>query len=186
MSGSRWIETIKMTIAIAKAASKAQKISVSVDVRKNLKEEQVRTMIIYDSRRNKFHHLVSVLGCISPAGGTPEGLCFDALITGKHLTPGSPTLDSYFINLSDGEPYGPMNYYGAAAERHTRKQVERIGALGIKTLSYFIGTAYNNEPLKCSSAFTQMYGSGAKAIDTKNVTQIASTLNAMLLSSHQA
>jgi len=113
-------------------------------------------------------------------------LCFDALITGKHLTPGSPTLDSYFINLSDGEPAGPMNYYGNVAVHHTRKQVERIGALGIKTLSYFIRESYNNEPLKCSSAFTQMYGSGAKAIDTKNVTQIATTLNAMLMSSHQA
>lgn len=185
MADDKWQETIKMTIAIARAASKAQKISVSVAIRKNM-GEQARTMIVYDSRRNKFHHLVALLGAIQPAGGTPEGLCFDALITGKYLTPGSPTLDSYFINLSDGEPAGPNNYYGNAACHHTRKQIERMDAIGIKTLSYFIGHCYNpNQVPKCSHEFISMYGASAKAVDTKNVTQIASTINALLMSSHQ-
>ena len=40
---------------------------------------------------------------LGPSGTTPEGLCFEAIM--KEFVPINNDLDSYFLNLSDGQPY---------------------------------------------------------------------------------
>ena len=50
-------------------------------------------------------------------------------------------MDSYFLNISDGEPYfgnSDLYYSGDVAFDHTRKMVKEIEGMGIKTLSYFV------------------------------------------------
>ena len=67
---------------------------------------------------------------IYPGGTTPEGLCFEAIM--KHFLPSNTDMDSYFLNLSDGEPYfhGQNFYYsGKEAATHTRKMVKMLEKL---------------------------------------------------------
>jgi len=91
-------------------------------------------------------------------------------------------MDSYFLNISDGQPYFPspgFNYYGEAAVKHTRKMVKQIESLGIKTLSYFVHDGYDGG---ASKDFKDMYGKGASIIDITNVSQITKTINDLFLS----
>jgi len=92
-------------------------------------------------------------------------------------------MDSYFLNISDGEPYfgtNGMYYSGDIAFNHTRKMVKQIEGMGIKTLSYFVEqwVPENGEP---SEGFKKMYGKGAKLIDVTNVAQITKTMNQLFL-----
>jgi nitric oxide reductase activation protein len=93
-------------------------------------------------------------------------------------------MDSYFLNISDGEPYFGNNdlyYSGEVAYEHTRKMVKEIEGMGIKILSYFVDqwVSKGDEP---SSGFKRMYGSGARLIDLTNVSQITKTMNQLFLS----
>ena len=100
----------------------------------------------------------------------------------KSFVPINNDLDSYFLNLSDGQPYfgGPGFYYaGDSAERHTNKMVKMIESMGIQTLAYFIGDGYYDDRDQIS--FKNMYGKGAKMIDVKNVNQISKTMNQLFL-----
>ena len=91
-------------------------------------------------------------------------------------------MDSYFLNISDGQPYFPGNgfYYGGeSAEKHTNKMVKMIENMGIQTMAYFIGDDYDTTSDERS--FKNMYGKGAKMIDVKNVNQITKTMNQLFL-----
>ena len=101
----------------------------------------------------------------------------------KEFVPINNDLDSYFLNVSDGQPYygGPGFYYsGDRAERHTNKMVKMIEGMGIQTLAYFIGD-YISEDSYDAKAFRTMYGKGAKMIDVTNVNQITKTMNQLFL-----
>ena len=90
-------------------------------------------------------------------------------------------MDSYFLNISDGEPYfhGQGFYYGGEeAVKHTRKMVKMIESQGIKTIAYFVSdTRYSHN----DRDFKQMYGKGAQMIDVTNVSQITKTMNKLFL-----
>ena len=91
-------------------------------------------------------------------------------------------MDSYFLNISDGEPYfGTSTFYytGDTAFEHTRKMVKQIEGMGIKTLSYYVEDYSNStEP---SEGFKKMYGKGARKIDVTNIAQITKTMNQLFL-----
>ena len=77
----------------------------------------------------KYRKLFSRLKNIRTSGLTPEGICFNALLN-KFIKINS-SVDSYLINMSDGEPYfnktlsqggRQFQYYGSFATSHTAKQ----------------------------------------------------------------
>ena len=87
----------------------------------------------YDSRVDKFSKVKQMFPGLGPSGTTPEGLCFEAIQ--KEFVPINNDLDSYFLNLSDGQPYFPgQNFYygGTTAEKHTNKMVKMIESMGIR------------------------------------------------------
>jgi nitric oxide reductase activation protein len=135
----------------------------------------------YDSRTDKFSKVKKMFPTLNAGGTTPEGLCYEAIM--KNFLSSTNDMDSYFLNISDGEPYFGNNsfyYSGQPAFEHTRKMVKQIEAMGIKTLSYYVETwvPENGEP---SSGFKTMYGKGAKLIDVTNVSQITKTMNQLFL-----
>ena len=100
----------------------------------------------------------------------------------KSFIPVNNDMDSYFLNLSDGQPYyGGRGFYysGDSAERHTGKMVKMIESMGIKTLSYFVSD-YGVSSYEQRS-FKTMYGKGAKFVDVTNLNQITKTMNQLFL-----
>jgi hypothetical protein len=99
----------------------------------------------------------------------------------KTIIDNSKGSDSFFVNISDGEP-AFSNYYGRTAEDHTAKQIKRIQNSGIKTISYFASDhSRKSDSMNSSSwrAFARMYGKGAECIDLNDFNQLSKTLNAM-------
>ena len=136
----------------------------------------------YDSRVDKFSKVKQMFPALRPSGTTPEGLCFEAIM--KEFVPINNDLDSYFLNLSDGQPYFPgegFYYGGTTAENHTNKMVKMIESMGIQTLSYFITDWEIDEDSSDARCFKRMYGKGAKMIDVTNANQITKTMNQLFL-----
>jgi hypothetical protein len=179
MSGNKWKNAQKATVAIAKAASMVQNLDIVISYRSTEDIGNKNTpaiFICYDSRKDKITKIAQLFQYINCPGTTPEGLCFEAIQ--KEIVDGSGGVDSYFINFSDGEPYfenKDICYYGESAANHTRKQVENMRARGIKVLSYFISGSYRNE----SSQFNTMYGKDAEFINTNQIVPLAKSLNKM-------
>ena len=179
MGGSKWDATMVNTVAICKAVDMIPNLNVQVTFRCT-QDNKPYIVMAYDSRVDKFSKVKQMFPGLGPNGTTPEGLCFEAIM--KSFVPINNDLDSYFLNVSDGQPYygGPGFYYsGDSAERHTNKMVKMIEGMGIRTLSYFIGDGYNDG--YDARAFKNMYGKGAKMIDVQNVNQITKTLNQLFL-----
>jgi nitric oxide reductase activation protein len=126
----------------------------------------------YDSTRDPFVRIKKYFPYFKASGTTPEGLIFQA-ITDKLVARQRGT-DSYFVNLSDGAPHyhnlDSLAYSGNAAYDHTRSQVSKIRRMGIKVISYFIGSGQEKP-------FTRMYGKDARFISVENVAAIAKTMN---------
>ena len=197
MIGTCWAQVIKTTTAIAMAATKARgAISVVVDVRScgspRRNYYEAVTTILYDSRINKISHLTTLLrDLIRPADGTPEGLCFEAMLKQNRYTSGTKDLDSYLINMSDGYPGVSSRYRGTHAIEHTAKQVRAIiNTKQINVLSYFIKQKLSYDGYTPSSEvsidFKLMYGTHSATVDSDSVTSIATTLNKLLLSSRHS
>jgi len=179
MGGGKWEKTMTNVVAICKAVDMIPNLQVQVTFRCT-QDNKPYIVMAYDSRVDKFSKVKQMFGGLGPNGTTPEGLCFEAIQ--KEFVPINNDLDSYFLNISDGQPYFPGHgfYYGGdAAERHTNKMVKVIESMGIQTLAYFIGDGY--EDGYDSKAFKTMYGKGAKMIDVENVNQITKTMNQLFL-----
>jgi hypothetical protein len=179
MSGDKWEKTMINTVSICKAVDMIPNLQVQVTFRCT-QGEKPYIIMAYDSRVDKFSKVKKMFGGLGPHGTTPEGLCFEAIQ--KEFVPINTDLDSYFLNISDGQPYFPSQgfyYHGDAAERHTNKMVKMIESMGIQTLAYFIGDGYDDG--YDSKAFKTMYGKGAKVIDVTNVNQITKTMNQLFL-----
>ena len=180
MGGDKWRKTMTNVVAICKAVDMIPNLNVQVTFRCT-QDNKPYIVMAYDSRVDKFSKVKQMFGGLGPNGTTPEGLCFEAIM--KEFVPINNDLDSYFLNVSDGQPYygGPGFYYsGDSAERHTNKMVKMIESMGIQTLAYFIGD-YVSEDSYDSRAFKNMYGRGAKMIDVENVNQITKTMNQLFL-----
>jgi len=179
MSGSKWSKTITNVVALCKAVDMIQNLSIQVSFR-TTSGNLPYIVMAYDSRTDKFSKVKQMFPALSAGGTTPEGLCFEAIM--KNFLSANNDMDSYFLNISDGEPYfgtSGFDYSGEPAFDHTRKMVKQMEGMGIKTLSYYVEErTRNNEP---SEGFKKMYGKGAKAIDVTNVSQITKTINELFL-----
>jgi hypothetical protein len=179
MGGSKWVNTLTNVVALCKAVDMIQNLSIQVSFR-TTHGNSPYVVMAYDSRIDKFSKVKQMFPALRAGGTTPEGLCFEAIM--KNFLGSNNDMDSYFLNISDGEPYfegGSFRYSGEPAFEHTRKMVKQIEGMGIKTLSYFVDEWSNTtEP---SRGFKKMYGKGAKKIDVTNVAQITKTINELFL-----
>lgn len=177
-----WFLTMKTLVAIAKAASMVNNLGVTISFRSGVErkdKERPYIVIAYDSKVDKLSKINHLFGNIYPHGTTPEGLTFEAILD---LIPSTtPVLDSYFINISDGEPYFCHGLYsGTPGARHTKKQVEHMRNCGVYVSSYFIETD-GSKMITNRSLFQEMYGLDAQFINLENITEIANTLNRRFL-----
>lgn len=181
MSGDKWEKTMTNIVALCKAVDMISNLNVQITFRCTSQNKPYIVMA-YDSRVDKFSKVKSMFPALGPNGTTPEGLCFEAIM--KEFVPINNDLDSYFLNLSDGQPYFPgegFYYGGTIAENHTNKMVKMIESMGIQTLSYFITDWEIDENSSDARAFKRMYGRGAKMIDVTNANQITKTMNQLFL-----
>lgn len=183
MGGSKWDKTMTNVVALCKAADMIPNLDIQVTFRTavgmNRKEARPYIVMAYDSRVDKFSKVKSMFPRIMPGATTPEGLAFEAII--NNFVPSLPDMDSYFLNISDGEPYfitSGFQYYGTSAEQHTAKMVSQIRAKGIQVLSYFIGSSYYSFN---KDSFKTMYGDSASFIDVTNAGEIIATMNKLFL-----
>ena len=181
MGGDKWEKTMTNIVALCKAVDMISNLNVQITFRCTSQNKPYIVMA-YDSRVDKFSKVKQMFPGLGPNGTTPEGLCFEAIM--KEFVPINNDLDSYFLNLSDGQPYFPGRdfYYGGdSAERHTNKMVKMIESMGIQTLSYFITDWEIDEDSSDARSFKKMYGKGAKMIDVTNANQITKTMNQLFL-----
>ena len=192
MSGDKWTTTMTCVSAIAKACSMINNVDLVISFRstqntsgkyysrRGNSKSYPLMLIAYDSRVDKINKIKNLFHLLTPAGTTPEGLCFEAVM--KEIEVGSNDKDSYFLNLSDGMPmFGndDIDYHHDTAIDHTKKMVKMIRERGVKVLSYFIGDSYDRE--NASRTFTRMYGSDAEFIDVTSVLPVAKTMNKRFL-----
>jgi len=179
MSGPSWRNTITNVTALCKAVNMIQNLDIQVSIRTTGGNNLPYIIMAYDSRVDNFSKVKEMFPCFSPGGTTPEGLCFEAIE--RNFIPSSNTMDSYFVNISDGEPYyggEGFTYSGPAALKHTREQVKKLRSKGIKVLSYFVSGSPRTE----HTNFSTMYGESSRFIDVTNVGQITKTMNNLFLS----
>lgn len=181
MGGKKWRETMINAIALAKATSMISNLELQITFRYSDNDLPV-IVFAYDSRKDSFQKIKSIFPYLRECGTTPEGLTFEAIQ--KMIVPASNDMDSFFVNISDGEPtFSNKNiqYGGMAACEHTKKQVNKIKANGIGVLSYFVSDGdYYSEGSKIK--FKTMYGSDAKFININSIGEVTATLNKMFLS----
>jgi len=179
MNGQKWRQTLTNITALCKAVDMIPNLSIQVSIR-TTSYDKPYVIMAYDSKVDKFSKVKSLFPGLYPGGTTPEGLCYDAIM--KNFISASNDVDSYFLNISDGDPYFlgyKFEYYGQPAYLHTQKMVRKIESMGIKTLSYFMD---ENSTGRVSAAFKTMYGAGARAIDVTNTSEIVKTMNSLFLS----
>lgn len=180
MRGKKWSQTITNVVALCKAIDMIPSLNIQVSIR-TTQNSLPYVVMAYDSRVDKFSKVRKMFPYLNAGGTTPEGLCFEAIM--KEFISQNAGVDSYFLNISDGEPYfsGDGFYYsGHSAEVHTKKMVKMIEAKGINTLSYFV-SEYSNPYSSDIESFKNMYGKGAEFIDVTNVGQIVKTINKLFL-----
>jgi cobalamin biosynthesis protein CobT len=178
MQGASWKNAVQATIAIAKAAmATSGQVQVQVSTRDTAGLNTAVASIIYDSRYNGINQLIKYLAASRINSSTPEGLCFEGLLKANKLIPGTAEMDSYFINISDGQPYF-NSYNGYAAIKHTQKQVKAIKQLGISILGYYVSAARVPATDHCYTIFKQMYGEqDSKVCNPDSLVEMAKTLN---------
>ena len=189
MSGSKWSKTMTNVVALAKAVDMIGNLNIQISFRTTTNGELPYIVLAYDSRVDKFIKVKQLFGYLYPNGTTPEGLCFEAIM--KQMVGSNGEVDSYFLNISDGEPYfhgKGMSYSGSSAAKHTRKMMKTIESMGIKVMSYFVSDGgYDVDESSNSSArlFKECYGPAASYINVTNVNEVARTMNRLFMSKPQ-
>ena len=180
MGGQKWSQTMTNIVALCKAVDMIQNLHIQISFR-GCSQGKPYVVLAYDSRTDKFSKVKQMFPALRTFGTTPEGLAFEAIM--KNFLPSNNDMDSYFLNLSDGQPYfhGRNFYYsGTPAEDHTKKMVKKLEGMGIKTLAYFIDDS-KYEDSYSMGAFRRMYGQGASFIEVTNLSQIVKTMNKLFL-----
>jgi hypothetical protein len=181
--GDMWNTTITNVVALAKAVDMISNLDIQITFRSVSKDGLPYIAVVYDSRKDKFNKVKQLFPYITPYGTTPEGLCFEAIQ--KYMVGSSNGLDSYFLNISDGEPYyyhRDMLYDGVPAAAHTKKMVDGFRQMGIKVLSYFISQTKTIKQTSLQArVFTQCYGKSARFIDVTSVSEVSKTINQLFL-----
>lgn len=178
MAGEEWHQAIINVVALCKATDMIPNLDIQVTFRGE-SDNKPYVVLAYDSRQDKFIKVKQLFPYLQPGGTTPESLCYEAIM--KHFVPSSNELDSYFLNISDGEPNfsnRDNHYWGEPAVKHTRKMMKQLGSMGVQVLSYFV-SRYHSERQK--ETFREMYGNGATFIDVTNMNQVTKTMNQLFL-----
>ena len=189
MSGDKWRKTMINIVALAKAVDMIGNLTIQISFRTTSRSGLPYIVMAYDSRVDKFVKIKQLFGYLHATGTTPEGLCFEAIM--KQMVGSNRDMDSYFLNISDGEPYFSakgMSYSGSNAAKHTRKMVKRIEEMGIKVLSYFVSDSrYETDENSSSSAktFKECYGKAASYINVTNVNEVTRTMNRLFMEKPQ-
>ena len=188
MGGDKWRKTMINVVALAKAVDMIGNLNIQISFRTTTGELPY-IVLAYDSRVDKFIKVKQLFGYLGPNGTTPEGLCFEAIM--KQMVGSNSDVDSYFLNISDGEPYfhgKGMSYQGSGAAKHTRKMMKSIEGMGIKVMSYYVTDSnYEVDEHSSSSAklFKECYGPAASYINVTNVNEVARTMNRLFMSKPQ-
>jgi hypothetical protein len=188
MGGEKHRKMIVCAVAIVRACKIARNINVQVSVRSTTNgggKCLPYIALIYDSRKDSFTEFTDLMGRMGTGNTTPEGLCFEAIM--KNFIPSNKDMDSYFLNISDGEPTFDNNdiqYGGESAAQHTARVVNRIREQGINVLSYFV-TEYGDESTSSYNRgwnlFKQCYGKDAKWINVQNLAEVTRSMNELFL-----
>jgi len=186
MHGSKWNRAIKLCVSLAKAASMLDNVNLTISFRTTTNRNPY-ILVAYNSKVDKFSKIRNLFPYLSARGTTPEGLCFEAIM--KYLPVADDNTNSYFVNMSDGEPYftayvdnqSVISYSNEEAAKHTQTQVKKIRNNGYTVISYFITDHYINPNSK--ELFKIMYGVDANYINVENYVQIANTLNKKMMES---
>ena len=191
MGGSKWTNTMTSVVALCKAVDMISNVDVVVSFRSTQTSgsryarrgsitEYPIVLIAYDSRIDNFRKVRSLFPYLRASGTTPEGLCFEAILS--DIVPTSKDKDSYFLNFSDGMPMfgnNDIDYHHDTAINHTRKMVDEIRYMGVHVMSYFIGDSYDRS--HATGTFKRMYGADAEFIDVTSVLSVAKTMNKKFL-----
>jgi hypothetical protein len=189
MSGSKWNKTMINIVALAKAVDMIANLNIQISFRTTSQSGLPYIVLAYDSRVDKFMKVKQLFGYLHAGGTTPEGLCFEAIM--KQMVGSNTEMDSYFLNISDGEPYFSakgMSYSGSNAAKHTRKMVKAIEGMGIKVMSYFVAdNGHDMDENSSSSAriFKECYGPAASYINVTNINEVTRTMNRLFMSKPQ-
>ena len=188
MGGDKWRKTMTNIVALAKAVDMIPNLNIQISFRTTTGEIPY-IVLAYDSRVDKFMKVKQLFGYLHPNGTTPEGLCFEAIM--KQMVGSNSDVDSYFLNISDGEPYfhgKGISYSGNGAAKHTRKMMKSIESMGIKVMSYYVtDSSYEVDENSSNSAriFKECYGQAASYINVTNVNEVARTMNRLFMSKPQ-
>lgn len=181
MGGSKWRRTMTNIVALAKAVDMIPNLTIQISFRTTTNDLPY-VVIAYDSRVDKFMKVKQLFKYLGPNGTTPEGLCFEAIM--KNMVGSTTDMDSYFLNISDGEPYfhgKDMSYSGDSAASHTYKMVKMIEGMGIKVLSYFVADGNYGEDSSSGYTFKKSYGKAASFINVTNVNEVTRTMNKLFM-----
>jgi len=183
MSGTKWRKTMTNVVALAKAVSMIPNLEIQISFR-TTSGELPYIVIAYDSRVDKFIKVKTLFQYLRPGGTTPEGLAFEGVM--KQMVGSTTDVDSYFLNISDGEPYfhgKGYNYQGYYASKHTKKMVDKIEAMGIKVMSYFVSEYSGDVDATSGSGkvFKDCYGKAAHYINVTNVNEVTRTMNKLFM-----
>ena len=183
MGGDKWASTMKNVVALAKAVDMIPTLEIQITFRTTNDNGTPYVVTAYDSRKDKFSKVKGLFGYLTPNGTTPEGLCFEAI--SKYMVSSSNNLDSYFLNISDGEPFFQHEgfyYTGSPAARHTKKMVDNMKKLGIRILSYYVdGGRTVNPNSESGRIFKECYGEASRYIDVTSVGEVSKTINKLFL-----
>lgn len=184
MRGEKWANTMISAIAIAKAASMTKGIRIQISLRYSDtlngnnqwsgEHEQAIVINFYDSENDKPSKL-KWFKYVSPEGCTPEGLCYEALMT-KIMKP-ILNKNSVFINYSDGYP-GMSTMGTEEGINITKRAINKIRNSGVEILSFFIKDDKCNESME---NFIRMYGKNATNINITGIMPLAKELNKKFL-----
>lgn len=180
-TGTMWIKTMTNVIALAKAVDMIPNIEIQISFRTTDTHNNPYIVIAYDSRKDKFSKIKQLFPYLRSNGTTPEGLCFEAIK--KYMISSSNGLDSFFLNISDGEPYyigNGLNYSGMAAASHIKKMMDSYRNMGIGVLSYFVSKTKDVDGYS-HKIFTESYGKSAKFIDVTSVNDVSKTMNKLFM-----
>jgi hypothetical protein len=183
MGGTKWRKTMINVVALAKAVDMISNLEIQISFR-TTSGELPYIVVAYDSRVDKFIKVKTLFQYLQPGGTTPEGLAFEGVM--KQMVGSTTDVDSYFLNISDGEPYfhgRGYSYQGYYASKHTKKMVEKIQSMGIKVLSYFVSDYSGDVDASSGSGkvFKDCYGKAASYINVTNVNEVTRTMNGLFM-----
>ena len=183
MGGTKWRKTMTNVVALAKAVDMISNLEIQISFR-TTSGELPYIVVAYDSRVDKFIKIKTLFQYLQPGGTTPEGLAFEGVM--KQMVGSTSDIDSYFLNISDGEPYfhgRGYSYQGYFASKHTKKMVDKIESMGIKVLSYFVSDYSGDVDATSGSGkvFKDCYGKSASYINVTNVNEVTRTMNGLFM-----